>query len=180
MNKALSFFWEVMKIVIIAFLIVAPIRYFIFQPFLVKGSSMEPNFHNGDYLIIDEISYRFREPKRGEVVVFEYPKNTRSRYIKRIIGLPGETVEVKKGKVFVTSSKKEQVLKKDYIPENTSTPGNIEITLDSGEYFVLGDNRDASYDSRRWGALKREYIVGRVWLHLEPLDALAEVLPQSQ
>ena len=98
MKKLLSFIWEIIKIVIIALAIVVPIRYFLFQPFFVKGESMEPNFQNGDYLIVDELSYRLREPERGEVIVFKYPRNISQRYIKRIIGLPGEAVEIKDGK----------------------------------------------------------------------------------
>jgi len=97
MKSFLSFIWEIAKIVIIALLIVIPIRYFIFQPFFVKGQSMEPTFENGDYLIIDEISYRFRAPQRGEVIVFKYPENPSQRYIKRIVGLPRETIEINDG-----------------------------------------------------------------------------------
>src|SRR4030043_1009546 len=101
MKSFLLFMWEVSKIVILALLIVIPIRYFIFQPFFVRGQSMEPNFENGDYLIIDEISYRFRDPLRGEVVVFKYPNDPSQRYIKRIIGLPGETIEIQGGQITV-------------------------------------------------------------------------------
>ena len=96
-NQVKSFFsfsFDVIKIVVIALAIVLPIRYFLFQPFVVKGASMEPNYHNGDYLIVDEISYRFNDPQRGDVIVFEYPNNRKERYIKRIIGLPGETVSI--------------------------------------------------------------------------------------
>src|SRR4030042_6171778 len=101
MRNLLSFIWEVSKIIIIALVIVLPIRYLLFQPFFVKGQSMEPNFEDGDYLIIDELSYRFREPARGEVIVFKYPDEPSQRYIKRIIGLPGETVEIQSGKVAI-------------------------------------------------------------------------------
>jgi len=174
MKQPLLYLWEITKIVIIALLIVAPIRYFLFQPFLVHGSSMEPNYHNGDYLIIDEISYRFRNPKRGEVVVFHYPKKPKLEYIKRIVGLPGETVKVDDGKVVVTSEGGKEVLKEEYLPASSDTPGNTEISLDSDEYFVLGDNRTASSDSRRWGALEEKYIVGKVWFHLKPLSVLSK------
>jgi len=97
-----EFFWEVIKIVVLAFAIVIPVRFFLFQPFVIQGASMEPNFHEADYLIIDELSYRFRAPERGEVVVFKYPYDTSKRFIKRIIGLPGETVEIKNGKLIIT------------------------------------------------------------------------------
>lgn len=172
MKRFLSFFWEITKIVIIALVIVIPIRYFIFQPFLVKGQSMEPNFETGDYLIIDEISYRFRDPQRGEVVVFKYPQNLSQRYIKRIIGLPGETIEIKDGKVLIDNKILDE---KSYFPQFIQTPGNILITLNENEYFVLGDNRLASYDSRRWGSLPREDIIGRVFIRAWPITALAKI-----
>ena len=137
---------------------------------------MEPNFENGDYLIIDEISYRFREPKRGEVVVFKYPKNPSQRYIKRVIGLPGETIEIRDGKVIISNGEKSQVLdEKEYLSSNLSTPGSIRVWLKWNEYFVLGDNRISSADSRQWGPLLRENIVGRVYLRLWPLTALAKI-----
>ena len=176
MKSFLLFIWEILKIVIIAALIVFPIRYFLFQPFFVRGQSMEPNFENGDYLIIDEISYRFREPKRGEVVVFKYPKNPSQRYIKRVIGLPGETIEIRDGKVIISNGEKSQVLdEKEYLSSNLSTPGSIRVWLKWNEYFVLGDNRISSADSRQWGPLLRENIVGRVYLRLWPLTALAKI-----
>ncbi len=109
-KKILSSIIGVIQVVILAAVIVIPIRYFVFQPFFVKGQSMEPNFENGDYLIIDEISYRLREPQRGEAIVFKYPKNPSQRYIKRIIGLPGETVEIKDGKITIYKEGVPQVL----------------------------------------------------------------------
>ena len=110
MKNFFSFVWEVTKIVIIAAVIVIPIRYFLFQPFFVRGQSMDPNFENGDYLIIDEISYRFRSPQRGEVVVFKYPEDPSQRFIKRIIGLPGETIEIKNGEITVYNQDGTQIL----------------------------------------------------------------------
>ncbi|MGB2762639.1 MAG: signal peptidase I [Minisyncoccales bacterium] len=170
------FTWEISKIVIIALLIVIPIRYFIFQPFFVKGQSMEPNFQNSDYLIIDEISYRFLEPKRGEVVVFKYPNNLSQRYIKRIIGLPGETVEIKGGTVIILTDNQEWILDESaYLSQPIQTPGDIRISLVENEYFVLGDNRTASFDSRKWGALSKEDIIGRVIFRAWPAKALAKI-----
>lgn len=175
-KAAFLFILETIKIVIIALLIVVPIRYFIFQPFLVRGQSMEPTFEHGDYLIIDEISYRFRDPQRGEVVIFKYPRNPSQRYIKRIIGLPGETIEIKEGEISIFSNGKEKILDESYyLPSNISTPGDLKINLDENEYFVLGDNRYASSDSRRWGPLPREDIIGRVFLRLWPVTALAKI-----
>ncbi|MDI6591704.1 MAG: signal peptidase I [Patescibacteria group bacterium] len=176
MRNFLIFIWEILKIVIIAVLIVAPIRYFIFQPFLVKGQSMEPNFENGDYLIIDEISYRFRDLQRGEVVVFKYPQNPSQRFIKRIVGLPGETIEIEGGKVIIYQNSRALILdESSYLPPSLKTPGDIRISLGKDEYFVLGDNRFSSFDSRRWGPLPRENIIGRVFLRLWPFSALAKI-----
>ena len=177
MRNTLIFFWEIAKIIIVAALIVAPIRYFIFQPFIVRGQSMEPNFIQGNYLIIDQINYRFNEPQRGEVIVFGYPGDPRDKYIKRIIGLPGETIKIKDGKVHIVNE--DDVLypleESYYLPETTITLGDLEIILGDDQYFVLGDNRAFSSDSRRWGYLRKEHIVGRVFLRLWPFTALAKI-----
>ena len=109
MKSTLSFLWEIAKIAVIALVLVVGMRLFVFQPFLVRGASMEPNFHNWDYLIVDELSYRFREPQRGEVIVFKFPNNPADRYIKRIIALPGETVVVEAGKVGVYRGQEEVI-----------------------------------------------------------------------
>jgi len=176
MKSFLSFIWEIAKIVIIALLIVIPIRYFIFQPFFVKGQSMEPTFENGDYLIIDEISYRFRVPQRGEVIVFKYPENPSQRYIKRIIGLPEETVEIKDGKVIIHNEQRPEgfTLDEPYLAPGQYTAGNLRIKLDPNEYFVLGDNRLQSSDSRRWGPVNRALITGRVFLRAWPINKFGE------
>ncbi|MDO8663290.1 MAG: signal peptidase I [Candidatus Wildermuthbacteria bacterium] len=175
MKNSIAFIWEIAKIVIIALLIVVPIRTFLFQPFFVKGQSMEPSFENGDYLIIDELTFRLRTPERGEVVVFKYPHDVSQRYIKRIIGLPGETVNVEGGKVLIFDSKGEQVLNESsYLPSGVFTPGTIKMTLDKNQYFVLGDNRRASSDSRVWGVLPKEDIIGRVVIRAWPFAALAK------
>jgi len=168
----LLFIWEILKIVIIALAIVIPIRYFLFQPFIVKGQSMEPNFENGNYLIIDELSFRFRDPRRGEVVVFRYPHNPSQRFIKRIIGLPGEKIEIKAGSIMVD----DQILdESEYLPSGVQTLGNIQIALNENEYFVLGDNRISSSDSRQWGSLPRKNIVGRVYFRAWPITTLAKI-----
>lgn len=138
--KLKSEIWEFVKFSLLALLIVMPIRLWIAQPFIVQGSSMTPNFQNGDYLIIDEITYQFREPERGEVVVFRYPKNPSQFFIKRIAGLSGETI------------------------------GGIILAQD--EYYVLGDNSSASSDSRYWGPVKSNLIIGRAILRLWPVSSL--------
>jgi len=175
MRNFFVFIWEIVKIVIIALIIVVPIRYFIFQPFFVRGQSMEPNFADGDYLIVDEISYRFGSPQRGEVVVFKYPGNPSQRYIKRIIGLPGEMVEIEDSKVIIFNENGTQILNETkYLPSFTPTPGDIRVTLTEDNYFVLGDNRVSSSDSRSWGPLPREDIIGRVIFRAWPFGALSK------
>ncbi len=165
-----SLFFEILEIVIIALAIIIPIRYFLVQPFFVRGQSMEPTFHDGDYLVVDEITYRFREPQRGEVVVFRFPGNPADFYIKRIIGLPGEIVEIKAGKIRIYNSDYPSgfLLEEPYLPRNLKTEGNVRTQLGDNEYFVLGDNRGASYDSRKWGTVQRRNIIGRVWLRAWP------------
>lgn len=171
MKSFFSFIWETAKIIIIALLIVVPIRYFVFQPFFVKGQSMDPNFENGDYLIVDEFSYRFRAPERGEVIVFKYPNDLSQRYIKRIIGLPGETVEIQGGEITILNASGKEVLNEKYLSSSIMTLGDMKTTLGQNDYFVLGDNRAASSDSRRWGLLPKEDIIGRVLLRAWPLDS---------
>ncbi len=166
-KSSFSFLKEIIKITIIALLIVVPIRFFVFQPFFVRGHSMEPNFYHGDYLIIEKISFRFREIKRGEVVVFRLSDKSASAFIKRVIGLPGEIIEIRDGIIYIQG----QALKESaYLIKNIKTIGNLEYVLRDDEFFVLGDNRNASFDSRKWGALPREDIIGRVHLRAWPIN----------
>jgi signal peptidase I len=167
---SLAFLWETAKIVIIALLIILPIRYFVVQPFFVRGESMAPTFRNGEYLIVDEISYNFAEPRRGDVVVFRYPQDPRQFYIKRIIALPGEEIEISDGSVLIYNRTYPEgfALDEPYVRE--ATPGDMRVRLDGNEYFVLGDNRDSSSDSRRWGALPEHLIVGKAWLRAWPIE----------
>lgn len=170
-KQALLGFWEIIKVVIISLAVILPVRYFLVQPFFVLGASMEPNFANGDYLIIDEASYRLGDPQRGQVIVFKYPLNPKDYYIKRIIGLPGETVTIKEGKVYIKNTDNPEGFWLDestYINEYTGN--DQEVTLREDEYFVLGDNRNASSDSRAWGALNRDFIVGKAWIRAFPFN----------
>lgn len=171
MKRILSSFWETGRIAIMALLFAFAVRAFVFQPFLVHGASMEPNFHNGDYLIVDEISYRFQEPQRGEVVVFRYPNDPTQRYIKRVVGLPGETVEVQDGKIIISGSSAAPqtfTLDEDRYLASENTEGSLQVKLGDNEYFVLGDNRRFSSDSRIWGSLPRKDIIGKVFLRVFP------------
>ncbi|MBI2123944.1 MAG: signal peptidase I [Candidatus Wildermuthbacteria bacterium] len=178
MRKTISFLWELAKIGVVAALIVVPLRMYVFQPFLVKGDSMVPNFHNGDYLIVDELSYKFRSPERGEVIVLKFPYDPSQRFIKRIVGLPGETIEIQDGKVVVyqIDTKEAFVLEETEYLGAVKTPGSVKVQLKEGEYFVLGDNREFSSDSRSWGPLARQYIVGKMMWQVFSLDTLASLV----
>jgi len=140
---------------------------------------MNPNFENGDYLVINEIGYRFSDPKRGDVVVFRPPQgNIRQFYIKRIIGLPGETVKIEGGKVLVGGDEASlSELSEEYIKE--VTPGNKSVSLGDDEYFVLGDNRNASSDSRIWGGISRSDIIGRAWIRAWPISEFEKIKTPS-
>lgn len=176
MKKTLMVIWEVLKVVIVSLLIIIPIRYYLIQPFFVRGASMEPNFDNGEYLIIDQISYRFANPDRGDVIVFRYPKDPSQFYIKRIIGLPGETVEVKDQEIIIYNQEFPDGVvldESEYLGIGTDTWGDTKGELGEEEYFVMGDNRSASSDSRRWGSLSEDNIIGRVWLRAWPVAKAA-------
>ncbi|MDO8524377.1 MAG: signal peptidase I [bacterium] len=181
-KSGFKFIWEVLQVVIVALAIVMPIRFFVFQPFIVKGASMEPSFHGGDYLIVDEISYRFKIPARGEVLVFKYPLDKSQRFIKRIIGLPGERVDIEGGRVTITTAiGDKKLLNEVYIttPFSEMVLENNTLTLGQNEYYVMGDNRTHSFDSRSWGVLKKEDIVGRVVFRAwPPLDVTLFPAPQ--
>lgn len=185
MNERGGSFKEIISFALIALAIVIPVRVFIAQPFIVQGASMEPTFDSGEYLIIDQLSYRFHAPERGDVIVMRYPKDPSTFFIKRIIGLPDETVEINGEHVIIH-------------PKNGGTPFTLDesfldpsrvgiqygtYALGSDEYFVMGDNRIVSSDSRSWGALPKEDVVGKVLVRLFPLDRIsgepgAVTLPQ--
>ncbi len=172
-KRSLVFVGELIKVALVVTVIVVPIRYFLIQPFYVKGASMEPNFYDNQYLIIDEISYRFRAPERGEIVVFRYPKDESQFFIKRVIGLPGETVTITGGKVYVETVGAPSAVVLDessYLPVDLQTSGEDRVTLGAQEYFVLGDNRAASFDSRYFGIVPKKDVVGRVALRGWPVN----------
>ena len=165
---------EIGKILLVSLAIVLPIRYFIVQPFIVRGASMEPNFHDGQYLIIDEVTYNLRKPARGEVIVFHYPRDPSQFFIKRIVGLPNERVEIKKGRVtiFNGENKNGMLLDEQYLePPNRATYPDKTITLTGSEYFLMGDNRDFSSDSRFWGPMDIKFMVGRTLFRAWPLNS---------
>lgn len=175
MKKVFSALWEIIKIAVIALIIVIPIREFVFQPFFVKGASMEPNFHDFDYLIIDELSYNLGEPGRGDVVVFRNPVKRHQRFIKRIIGLPGETVKIVDKRVEIITEEGSFILdESSYLPLGTVTNNEGTTKLGEKEYYVMGDNRPYSYDSRYFGSVSKEDIIGRVAFKFWPLSVFAK------
>src|SRR4030043_643725 len=172
MRTFFVFAWEIFKIFVVSLAIIIPIRYFLIQPFFVQGASMEPNYEDGQYLIIDEITYRFREPERGEVIVFKYPQNPSEFFIKRIIGLPGETLKISGSQIIIENESNPDgfILDESSYLKNIPNMGQETLILKNDEYFVLGDNRSASFDSRRWGALPKRDIIGKVWIKAWPIS----------
>lgn len=165
------FFIEVIQIILISSAIIIPIRFFLVQPFYVKGASMEPNFYDAEYLIIDELSYRFRMPERGEIVVFRYPRDPSDFFIKRVIGLPGETIEVSAGHVTIYNIDHPNgiALTETYLGD-VQTDGMVKTVLGEDEYWVMGDNRGESMDSRSFGPINKKHFIGRVWIRGLPLN----------
>ena len=172
-----NFIIETLKFSLIAILIVLPFRIFIAQPFLVSGASMSPNFETGHYLIVDQLSYNFQKPKRGEVIIFRYPKNPKKFFIKRVIGLPNETIILKEGVVTIQNEDNPDgfIVEEPYIKFHSKR--NLEMNLTKGEYFVMGDNRPASSDSRSWGVLSEKLIIGRALIRLFPFTKI-ELFPE--
>lgn len=168
--------WEIVKFIALAVIIVAPIRMFIAQPFIVNGRSMQPTFATGQYLIVDEISYRLENPQRGNIIVFKYPLDLSKFFIKRIIGLPNETVEIKNGIVTIKSKTNPNgfQIKEPYVKFKKNDTMTRKLGPD--EYFVMGDNRADSLDSRAWGTVPKKLIVGKAFLRLLPV-ANAGIMP---
>jgi len=160
---------EIVRFSLIAILIVIPIRMFIAQPFIVSGASMDNTFSSGQYLIVDQLSYYFEQPARGEVIVFKYPRDPSKYFIKRVIGIPGDTLEINGNTVTIINDTYPdgKILDEPYIKSMKPGAPLVEV-LGEHEYFVMGDNRDQSSDSRTWGVLQESYIVGRAFLRLFP------------
>lgn len=173
-REGLAYIGELLRVVVISLAIILPIRYFLVQPFYVKGASMEPNFYDHEYLVIDEISYRFRDPQRGEIVVFRYPADPSQFFIKRVIGLPGETLEINNAEVRIRNEQYPGGLKlgEPYLEGGTPAYGQDTAALGPDEYYLLGDNRASSLDSRQFGSLRRDLIIGRVWIRGWPFDRI--------
>ncbi|MCX6786587.1 MAG: signal peptidase I [Candidatus Kaiserbacteria bacterium] len=160
---------DLFTLALLIVVVVIPIRMFVISPFIVDGESMHPTFENLNYLIVDELLYYFKTPARGDVIVFRYPDNPSLFFIKRIIGLPGETVSINRGVVTITTVDGQNItLEEPYMVSEDATYTK-DVSLNSEGYFVMGDNRPNSSDSRVWGPLPRKNIVGRVDLRLLPI-----------
>ncbi len=161
--------------IIIALIIALPIRYFVAEPFIVSGASMDPTFASGQFLVVDRLSYRIGEPKRNDVIVFKYPNNPSIYYIKRIIGLPDDIISVIDGIITITNEENPDgfVLNQSYLASGHIAHDTFTIRLKPSEYFVMGDNRTQSSDSRVWGTLDRNLIVGRPFLRLLPITTIS-------
>ncbi len=182
LRSAGAFLFELLKVLVISLVIILPIRYYVIQPFYVVGASMEPNLHDYQYIVIDEISYRFRDVDRGEIVVLKNVDNQRQYLIKRVIGLPGEQVEITPaGDVVVTNTAfpDGNILSEKYLGPTIETNGANSWQLKDNEYFVMGDNRSASLDSRIFGPVTQENIVGRAWIRAWPLKQLTHFTPPN-
>ena len=170
LKKIGAFIYETIQTIVILLSLFTFIYFFAMQPHQIQGASMEPNFYNGEYILTDKISYRFNEPQRGQVIVFKAPNNPRRDYIKRIIGLPGETVSLENNSIYINGRK----LTEDYLSEDEFISAGPylgkanQAVVPEGNYFVLGDNRDHSQDSRSWGAIKRGAIIGKVFFRYWP------------
>lgn len=167
--------WDTAKVFLVSLAIIIPFRAYVAQPFFVRGASMSPNFHDGEYLIIDELSYRLgvRPPQRGDVLVFRYPLDPSQYFIKRVVALPGETIRIRDGTITMTSPTFSQGVVLDespYLDAEERTEGTLDVRLGPGELFLLGDNRDRSSDSRTWGPLPQSLVVGRAWVRAFPLS----------
>ncbi len=178
--KKESFFGEIIKFTIIALIIVLPVRLFIAQPFIVSGASMDPTFATGEYLIVDQLSYHIGDPARGQVIIFKYPKDETKYFIKRVIGLPGETVSFEGTNVIITNKANPDgfTLNEPYVSLNNEKDdtGLAPVTLKAGEYFVMGDNRKESFDSRAWGPVPRSLVIGTPFVRLFPANKIS-ILP---
>jgi signal peptidase I len=166
MKQFLLPLFEVLEMLAIVLVSIYIVYGFVAQPFLVQGASMEPNFSDGDYLLIDEITYRFREPDRGEVIVFRNPNNQSEFYIKRIVGLPGDQIAVSEGNLYINGAISEE----EYLPDDIEVGGEQVVDLNNDQFYVMGDNRPKSYDSRSWGALDEDLVVGLVRFRFWPLS----------
>lgn len=176
-----AMFLDLIQVVVMSLAIFVVVYFFVFQPNMVKGRSMDPTFHNGEYLLTDKLTYRWvRNPGRGDIVVFRSPENNNFDFIKRIIALPGDTIKVESGHVYLNGEQQEE----QYLPEELATRAGtflkegITYEVPPGGYIVFGDNRNASSDSREWGPVPEDNLIGRAWFRYWPLTEIGIVAPK--
>lgn len=175
-NSKKNSFKEIIRFTFFALIIILPIRMYIAEPFVVKGPSMDPTFATGQYLIVDLLTYNFRDIERGDVIVFKHPIAQYDKYlIKRVVALPNETIAMDNGKITISNKENEKgfIFEDSHVLDTNKTRDTFKKTLAHDEYFVMGDNRINSSDSREWGALESEYIVGRPLFRLFPFSKIS-------
>lgn len=169
-KRIAKFFLDIFQTIVISLAVFVILYQFAAQPHKVRGTSMEPNYHDGEYILTEKVRYYFEDPQRGDVVVFKFPNNKELDYIKRIVALPGETVSIRDNSIFIDGRE----LSEAYLAPGTFTSGHSAISnggsfnVPAGEYVVMGDNREHSSDSREWGAVPREDVVGRAFFRYWP------------
>jgi len=169
-SQGKSVFREVVETIVFTLLIYFLIRTFLFENYRVVGHSMDPTLHDGQFVVVNKLLYRLQEPQRGDIIVFQERGNDDRKLIKRIVGLPGEMVEIRNGQVIIN----ELWLDEPYI-ENLGRSTYAPSPIPEGFYFVMGDNRPNSSDSRNWGPLPRDNIVGKAWFTYWPPERLGLV-----
>lgn len=176
MKTVVHFFLDIIETIVVALALFVIIYLFLVQPHQINGNSMYPSFFDGEYLLTDKLSYRFKDPQRGDVIIFHAPagarcpKELQCDFVKRIIGLSRETIEIKEGKIYINGS----LIEESYVQTNDEVINRevkteLQFVLKEDEYFVMGDNRSHSSDSRAWGSVPKENIVGRAWIRYWPL-----------
>jgi signal peptidase I len=167
-KKKKSSAFELLESIIIAVLLALIIRFFLFEPFFIPSGSMEPTLQIGDKIIVNKIVYRFQEPKRGDIMVFKYPLDPARDYIKRVIGLPGEKLEIKDSVIYIN----DQPIEEEYLPSNSNSANFGPVNIPENAYFMMGDNRNNSQDSRVWGTLPNNYIIGKALAVFWPVNRI--------
>lgn len=180
-RRVITLFLDLIEVFVIALAMFVVMYLFLFQPHQVRGNSMLPNFEDGEYLLTDKISYRFREPSRGDVIIFKAPRNEDYDYIKRIVGLPGETIRIENNRLFINNNP----FSESYLPQGDITYAGTFLQegkstlIPKGDYLVLGDNRNHSSDSREWGFVPKENIIGKAWIRYWPTSRLG-IIPEAK
>jgi len=175
MKKIKIIVWGILKRISMGLSTIIFLYFFIGSPMMISGESMEPNFHDKELCWIDKITYLFSEPKRGDIVVFRFPGTRNDLYIKRIIGLPNETIEIKNNNIYINN----KLLQEVYISGETPSKGFLKLKLKENEFFVLGDNRKESNDSRIWGPLDKKFIIGKLNFVFLPLSERGYIFPEG-